>query len=180
MLSLCSVERLKLAPHVHSVSISTDVGASNAPLAAMPPKETRPQCFYRVYHKSRVIVDVKAKRKKHCTVYGKAVVVGAGGLPVMSTARALCLMSGGIDSPVAAYQLMTLGCRVDFVHFLNSDVGHRGDPREAASHLRCSCRCCVKWCGCDTSCHSHRSEYLLRSATIRSSPSLPCLGILTL
>jgi cysteine sulfinate desulfinase/cysteine desulfurase-like protein len=73
-----------------------------------------------LYHKSRVIVDVEAKRKKHRTVYGEAVVVGAGGLPVMSTARALCLMSGGIDSPVAAYQMMTRGCRVDFVHFLNS------------------------------------------------------------
>jgi hypothetical protein len=38
-----------------------------------------------------VIVDVEAKGKKHRTLYGEAVVVGAGGLPVMCTARALCL-----------------------------------------------------------------------------------------
>ncbi len=42
---------------------------------------------------------------------------GIGGLPVGSVGRVLCLLSGGIDSPVAAYHLMKRGCRVDFVHF---------------------------------------------------------------
>ena len=31
--------------------------------------------------------------------------------------RVLCLMSGGIDSPVAAYRMMKRGCRVWFLHF---------------------------------------------------------------
>lgn len=42
---------------------------------------------------------------------------GPGGLPVGSSGKVLCLLSGGIDSPVAAYLLMTRGCRVDFIHF---------------------------------------------------------------
>jgi thiamine biosynthesis protein ThiI len=42
---------------------------------------------------------------------------GAGGLPVGTSGRALVLLSGGIDSPVAAYRMMKRGLRCDFVHF---------------------------------------------------------------
>jgi thiamine biosynthesis protein ThiI len=44
-------------------------------------------------------------------------VTGPGGLPVGVGGRATCLISGGIDSPVAAYLLMKRGMRLDFVHF---------------------------------------------------------------
>jgi thiamine biosynthesis protein ThiI len=52
--------------------------------------------------------------KVFCTV-GKE--PGQGGLPTGTSGAALCLLSGGIDSPVAAYRLMKRGCRVRFVHF---------------------------------------------------------------
>ena len=42
---------------------------------------------------------------------------GQGGLPVNMSGRALVLMSGGIDSPVAAYRMMRRGLRCDFLHF---------------------------------------------------------------
>jgi len=42
---------------------------------------------------------------------------GAGGLPVGTSGRLLSLISGGFDSPVAAYRMMQRGCRVIFVHF---------------------------------------------------------------
>lgn len=42
---------------------------------------------------------------------------GQGGLPVGVSGRALCLLSGGIDSPVAGYRAMKRGLRCDFVHF---------------------------------------------------------------
>ncbi len=42
---------------------------------------------------------------------------GIGGLPVGVSGRVLCLLSGGIDSAVAAWLVMRRGCLVDFVHF---------------------------------------------------------------
>lgn len=42
---------------------------------------------------------------------------GAGGLPAGASGRVLCLMSGGIDSPVAAWRMMRRGCNVQLVHF---------------------------------------------------------------
>lgn len=42
---------------------------------------------------------------------------GAGGLPTGSGGRVACLLSGGIDSPVAAYRLMRRGCSVLLIHF---------------------------------------------------------------
>jgi thiamine biosynthesis protein ThiI len=42
---------------------------------------------------------------------------GAGGFPVGSSGRVMALLSGGIDSPVAAYRMMKRGCTVIGVHF---------------------------------------------------------------
>lgn len=42
---------------------------------------------------------------------------GPGGLPVGTGGKAVCLLSGGIDSPVAAWQLIRRGVRVQLVHF---------------------------------------------------------------
>ena len=44
-------------------------------------------------------------------------VKGAGGLPTGVSGRVACLLSGGIDSPVAAFRMMKRGCRVHLVHF---------------------------------------------------------------
>jgi tRNA uracil 4-sulfurtransferase len=42
---------------------------------------------------------------------------GPGGLPVGSGGTVAALLSGGIDSPVAAWRMLKRGCRVVFVHF---------------------------------------------------------------
>src|SRR3954466_1184161 len=42
---------------------------------------------------------------------------GAGGMPTGTGGRVACLLSGGIDSPVAAYRMMRRGCRVQLIHF---------------------------------------------------------------
>ena len=44
-------------------------------------------------------------------------VEGPGGLPVGAGGTVTALLSGGIDSPVAAWRMMKRGCRVVFVHF---------------------------------------------------------------
>jgi thiamine biosynthesis protein ThiI len=42
---------------------------------------------------------------------------GQGGLPVSMSGRALVLISGGIDSPVAAYRMMRRGLHCGYLHF---------------------------------------------------------------
>lgn len=44
-------------------------------------------------------------------------IAGSGGLPSGTGGKVLCLLSGGIDSPVAAFQIMRRGCVAHFVHF---------------------------------------------------------------
>src|SRR5689334_22966538 len=42
---------------------------------------------------------------------------GPGGMPVGVSGSVACLISGGIDSPVAAYRMMKRGCSALFIHF---------------------------------------------------------------
>lgn len=42
---------------------------------------------------------------------------GAGGLPIGTGGKAVCLLSGGIDSPVAAWRILRRGVKVQLVHF---------------------------------------------------------------
>jgi thiamine biosynthesis protein ThiI len=63
---------------------------------------------------------------------------GAGGLPVGITGRGLTLLSGGIDSPVAAHRMMKRGLHVDFVHFHGHPLvtaASRDKALELATHL---------------------------------------------
>lgn len=53
---------------------------------------------------------------KNIVVYSEKI-DGPGGLPVGTAGKTLCLLSGGIDSPVAAYLTMKRGAVVDFIHF---------------------------------------------------------------
>lgn len=63
---------------------------------------------------------------------------GAGGLPSGASGRVVCLLSGGIDSPVAAWRIMRRGCRVLFVHFHSYPILSRASQekvRELAALL---------------------------------------------
>ena len=48
-----------------------------------------------------------------------AVEPGAGGLPVGTSGKALLLISGGIDSPVAGYMMAKRGLEIQAVHFVS-------------------------------------------------------------
>jgi thiamine biosynthesis protein ThiI len=63
---------------------------------------------------------------------------GAGGLPVGTTGLGAVLLSGGIDSPVAAYRMMRRGLRVNFIHFHSYPMvssSSRDKARELAAAL---------------------------------------------
>lgn len=61
---------------------------------------------------------------------------GAGGLPVGVSGRVACLLSGGIDSPVAAWRMMRRGCRVTFVHFHSYPILSRASQEKARELVR--------------------------------------------
>jgi thiamine biosynthesis protein ThiI len=60
-----------------------------------------------------VFVEVMRER----ILYSLEKLPGPGGFPVGASGRVLALLSGGIDSPVAAYRMMKRGCRVVLAHF---------------------------------------------------------------
>jgi thiamine biosynthesis protein ThiI len=59
---------------------------------------------------------------------------GPGGMPVGVGGHVAMLLSGGIDSPVAAYQMMRRGCKVTFIHFHSFPLVE-GTSKEKAGDL---------------------------------------------
>jgi tRNA uracil 4-sulfurtransferase len=60
---------------------------------------------------------------------------GAGGMPVGVSGRVVCLLSGGIDSPVAAWRLMRRGCRVLLVHFHSYPILSRASQEKTRERI---------------------------------------------
>ena len=91
-----------------SIGISQEIGGRLA--------EAHPDCAVDVHHPEyTVYVEV---RDLAAYVHGPAV-AGAGGLPTGVGGRAMCLLSGGIDSPVSAYMMAKRGVEVESVHFFS-------------------------------------------------------------
>lgn len=61
----------------------------------------------------KIFVEV---REKGAYLMSK-IIKGAGGYPVGVNGKALLLLSGGIDSPVAAYEIMKRGVKVEAIHY---------------------------------------------------------------
>jgi tRNA uracil 4-sulfurtransferase len=63
---------------------------------------------------------------------------GPGGLPVGISGRAMVMLSGGIDSPVAAWRMMRRGLHADFIHFHSYPLvsaASREKASDLAAHL---------------------------------------------
>jgi thiamine biosynthesis protein ThiI len=56
---------------------------------------------------------------------------GTGGLPANTAGRIACLLSGGYDSAIAAYQMMKRGAHLSFIHF----YGTGARPGESSLHV---------------------------------------------
>ena len=91
-----------------SIGISQEIGGRLA--------EAHPDVEVDVHHPDyTVYVEV---RDLAAYVHGPAE-PGAGGLPTGVGGRAMCLLSGGIDSPVAAYMIGKRGVEIECVHFFS-------------------------------------------------------------
>ena len=91
-----------------SIAISQEIGGQLA--------EAHPNCRVDVHNPAyTVYVEV---RDLAAYVHGPAT-PGAGGLPTGVGGRAICLLSGGIDSPVAAYMMAKRGMEIEAVHFFS-------------------------------------------------------------
>ena len=91
-----------------SIGISQEIGGRLA--------EAHPTCRVDV-HKPAYVVHVEV-RDLAAYVHGPAE-PGAGGLPTGVGGRAMCLLSGGIDSPVAEYMIAKRGVEIESVHFFS-------------------------------------------------------------
>ena len=65
-------------------------------------------------HDPQVVLNVEIRNK--INLYSKTI-PGPGGMPVGTAGRAMLLLSGGIDSPVAGYLIAKRGVRIDAVYF---------------------------------------------------------------
>ena len=93
---------------LNSIQISQEIGGRLA--------EAHPDCRVDVRHPAyTVYVEI---RDLAAYVHGPAE-PGAGGLPTGVGGRAMCLLSGGIDSPVAAYMIAKRGVEIEAVHFFS-------------------------------------------------------------
>lgn len=64
-------------------------------------------------------IELRIEVREQATYMMVEVIQGAAGLPVGSNGKALLLLSGGIDSPVAAYYMMKRGVRIEAIHFFS-------------------------------------------------------------
>ncbi len=65
-------------------------------------------------HKPQVTLTVEIREKIY--LYSE-IIPGPGGMPVGTAGKAMVMLSGGIDSPVAAYMIAKRGVKVDAVYF---------------------------------------------------------------
>jgi tRNA uracil 4-sulfurtransferase len=63
-------------------------------------------------------------------------VEGPGGMPVGVSGQIACLISGGIDSPVAAYRMIKRGCQASFIHFSGRPLVSRASEEKVRDLLR--------------------------------------------
>ena len=77
-------------------------------------------------------LEIFIEARREGTYIFTDVAPGIGGLPLGSQGKMLAMISGGIDSPVAAWMMMKRGCPVSLLHF---------DPRPYADSIDQSRKC---------------------------------------
>lgn len=86
-----------------------------------------------------VTIGVEVARDE-VLVFGN-VIKAPGGLPLGTGGRAIALISGGIDSPAAAWMMMKRGCQIIPVHFAQNEV----EKQKALDNIRVLARYSYGW-----------------------------------
>lgn len=64
-------------------------------------------------------IELKVEIRDKAAYLMAEVIPGAAGLPVGAGGKALLMLSGGIDSPVAGYHMLKRGVRLELIHFFS-------------------------------------------------------------
>jgi tRNA uracil 4-sulfurtransferase len=64
-------------------------------------------------------INLRIEVRKEAIYLSCETIQGAGGLPIGSSGKAMLMLSGGIDSPVAGYMAMKRGLEIEAVHFFS-------------------------------------------------------------
>lgn len=114
----------KAFPHIKdqaTFKVVTRRARKNYPMESMEVSAALGECLLDAYpnlqvdvHNPQVVLHVEIRNK--INLYSKSI-KGPGGMPVGSAGRAMLLLSGGIDSPVAGYMTARRGVKIDAVYF---------------------------------------------------------------
>src|SRR5690606_9271340 len=64
-------------------------------------------------------IELKVDIRENGACLMAEVIQGAGGLPIGASGKALLMLSGGLDSPVAGYHMLKRGVRLELIHFFS-------------------------------------------------------------
>jgi len=100
-----SVKRADKRVRFTSMDVEREVGAHVCRLTGKRVNLSQPE------------LNIRIETLHHDAYYSVQRVLGPGGLPTGISGKVACLISGGIDSPIAAFRMMQRGCKAVFVHF---------------------------------------------------------------
>jgi tRNA uracil 4-sulfurtransferase len=100
-----SVKRADKRVRFTSMDVEREVGAHVCRLTGKRVNLSQPE------------LNIRIETLHRDAYYAVQRVLGPGGLPTGISGKVACLISGGIDSPIAAFRMMQRGCKAVFVHF---------------------------------------------------------------
>jgi thiamine biosynthesis protein ThiI len=109
---------------ITSLDISREVGRAVHVATGLPGRMSHPD----------FVVNVLVLKESVLVFTGK--MQAYGGLPAGSSGRAMVLLSGGIDSPVAAWLMMRRGIRPEFIHFYSGRSVEEADAAKIEQLVR--------------------------------------------
>lgn len=105
----------------HTFKINARRARKNYPKTSMELNADLGECILNAFpnmkvdvHQPEIMLNVEIREKIY--IYSQ-IIPGPGGMPVGTNGKAMLLLSGGIDSPVAGYMISKRGVKIDAVYF---------------------------------------------------------------